>query len=257
MSRQLLTYPKLFRLTLVILAAGLPVHGVIEGQERRGPNLPEVQEQIVELTNELRRREGLEPLRVDSELNDAAEYFADYMARHDELSHTADGNRPAERAELHGYEYCLILENVGMQHRPAGVRSRELARAFVESWEDSPEHRRSMVDPDVLDLGVGIAQSQETGRYYAVQKFGRHQDERVEFSIMNRTDATVQYTLGDRSFSLPPRITRTHRQCRPPEVTIDAPAELEGETFEPADGESYAVGRDGYGRLTIGMGHSR
>jgi hypothetical protein len=135
MSRQSVTYPKLLRFTLVILAAGLLAHGAAEGQERRGPDLPQVQEQIVELTNELRRREGLEPLHVNSELNEAAGYFADYMARTDKYGHTADGRTPADRASAHGYDYCLVLENIAYVFRSAGYPTEQALAQVRHCYE--------------------------------------------------------------------------------------------------------------------------
>jgi uncharacterized protein YkwD len=235
-----------------LVAAGLSPSRVAEGQQRpQSTSTSRVAERIVELTNELRRRHGLQPVTANRELTVAAEQFALYMARHDRYSHTADGRQPTERARQHGYDPCLILENISLQQVPAEFSAEQLAKGFIQGWIDSPAHRRNMLDPDALDLGVGVAWSRETGRQYAVQKFGRHQDRQTEFSITNRTDGTVRYTVSGETYSLPPGVAMFHRQCRPAEFTIERPRKLKGATYAPRTGESNSVGKDQAGRLSV------
>jgi hypothetical protein len=72
-----------------------------------------------------------------------------------------------------------------------------------------------MLDPDVTETGVALAQSPRSGRYYAVQMFGRPYALHAAFRITNRSNVTLRYTLGAESFELPPRVTRSHEQCAP------------------------------------------
>ena len=55
----------------------------------------------------------------------------------------------------------------------------------------------------------------------------------------------MKYRIGDEEFTLPPRYTRTHTRCRPPELTLTAPEGLAATTkdtpLKPAAGEKLAV----------------
>ena len=155
----------LLRLALLLPAIALAQAG--------GLDLPQAEERIVDGTNAFRRAQGLPRVRIDPKLARTAQSFADYMARTDQLAHAADGKQPWERASLEGYDHCFISENIGYQFRSVGFDTAGLAAALVQGWKDSPGHRRNMVQRDVTDTGVGLARSARTGRYYAVQMFGR------------------------------------------------------------------------------------
>src|SRR5262249_9652313 len=143
------------------------------------------------------------------------------------FSHEADGNNPEDRATLHDYQYCIVAENIAWQMRSTGFTTNELARVFIDSWENSPPHRENMLDPDVTEIGVAIAYSPRTHRYYAVQEFGRPKSDAIRFKVTNHTASTIQYTIGPatrdkngpQSFDIAPRSTMTHTRCRP--ATID------------------------------------
>jgi uncharacterized protein YkwD len=203
---------------------------------------------IVEQTNTFRRGEGLSAVKENEKLTETARYFAGYLAKHDEFGHTADGKRPADRASEHGYEYCVVSENIAYQYHSAGFRSaQDLAGRFVQGWKDSPGHRRNMLDPDVTETGVAVARSPDTGYYYAVQMFGRPKSDRIEFTLTNEADVTVQYRIGDQTFPLPPGYARTHQRCRPAELIVHWPQDQQGglpertTSVKPADGEHYAI----------------
>ena len=211
----------------------------------------EVERKIVSRTNRFRRKQDRRAVQVDPQLVQTAQYFADFMARTDKYGHHADGNRPAERATEHGYEYCIVSENIAYQFSSAGFTTQELAQGFFQGWKHSPGHRKNMLNPDVVETGVAIARSDETGFYYAVQMFGRPKSLRIEFQISNDSDATIEYDLGKRSFSLPPRYTRTHQRCRPTELIIQWSAERESTALQPNDGDHYTIVRQESGKLRV------
>ena len=197
---------------------------------------------IVQQTNAFRSSEGLQKVEPNPELEKAAQYFANFMAKTDKYGHRADGNRPAGRAEKFGYDYCMVSENIAYQYSSAGFSASELAERFVEGWKNSPGHRKNMLEEGVQETGVGIAQSDDTGYWYAVQMFGRPESAAIEFSVANQSDADIQYTIGKRTFPLPPRYTRTHTRCRPTEATFDFPEDKGGtETVTPDDGDKYVI----------------
>jgi uncharacterized protein YkwD len=215
--------------------------------DEKRADLAAVDEYIVDRTNKFREQEGRSRLTVNDQLAATARDFADYMARTGRYGHTADGKRPADRVAAHDYEYCVVAENIAYAFDSGGFANEALGREFVEGWENSPGHRRNMLDPDVVETGAAVARSEKTGSYYAVQLFGRPKSESLEFRVANRSGSTVSYRIGDRTFKLPPRYTRTHEQCRPTEVKFELPDQ--GETKSAAakaeDGGQFVITDDG------------
>jgi uncharacterized protein YkwD len=192
--------------------------------DEKKPDLGAVTRYVVETTNAFRKKEGRAPVAVNPKLAETARDFAAYMAKTGRYGHTADGSRAADRAVKHGYDYCIVLENIAYAFDSSGFTSEELGKRLVEGWEMSPGHRRNMLDPDVTETGVAVARSEKTGYYFAVQMFGRPKSLAIEFKVENRSAKTASYKIGDRDFTLPPRYVRTHEQCRPTEVTFELPA---------------------------------
>lgn len=237
--------------TIVSLTAGLASAQIQEETGDRGaspssrptPDLAAVAKRIIHQTNDFRKQHGRQQVRSDSKLMKTAADFAQYMAEHDKYGHTADGRRPAQRASQHGYEYCIVTENIAYQYSSRGFGGKRLARRFENGWEDSPGHRKNMLDRDVTETGVGVARSASSGAYYAVQMFGRPKSKQIEFQVANPGADTVEYTLKGRGsqkdFSLPPRVTRTHQRCRPGKLEFQE------------DGKRRTIAIENGGRYTV------
>lgn len=237
-----------------VLALGI-CHGQLAADGDR-PDLPAAEKQIFSETNAFRRQEGRGELKVNAELSKAAHYFAKFMAETDKYGHTADGKEPWDRAKKYGYDYCLIEENIAYQFDLRGFTTRRLAEGFVEGWKHSPGHRKNMLNADVGEIGVAVAHSPQSGKFYAVQMFGRPKSAAIQFSVANRSDTAVTYKVDEESFTLEPRFTRTHEACTVPKVTFSTPEEsgtrLEGtHEFRPSAGTQFVVRREGAGRLTV------
>jgi uncharacterized protein YkwD len=210
-----------------------------EKHHARGPDLERVARRIVELTNAFRREHGRGELKENARLTKAAAYDASYLARTDKFSHTADGSQPWERAAKFGYDYCIELENIAWRYEPTTPEAEELAVGFVEGWKKSPGHRRNMLDRDVTEIGVAVARSSLTGRYYAVQEFGRPKSEAISFQITSSTEKDVEYTLDGKSFTVRPGYTVTHQRCRPPRLSFKG---ARGQSaFRPRNGDHYVL----------------
>jgi len=224
---------------LAWLASAALALAVESHAQPRAPELSEATSLVIEGTNRFRREQGLGAVHPEAKLTEAAREFAAYMARTDRFEHDADGRHPPERARAHGYDYCLVSENIGFEYNSRGFATDELARDFVEGWKHSPAHRRNMEDRGAVDIGVAIARSAKTGRYYGVQMFGRPKRLSVRFSVENRSTATVEYRVAARTFSLPPRVVRTHTQCG------EEPLVFEGHAVAASDGDRFVVARRG------------
>ena len=206
-------------------------------------DLAGTQKLIVEATNEFRREEGVGAVTPNAALAKAAQDFADFMARTDRYGHEADGRNPADRARSHGYDYCLVAENIASLYNSAGFRTAELARGCVEGWKHSPEHRKNMLEAAATDTAVAVARSQSSGRYYAVQMFGRPKSERIEFRITNAAPQAVRYHVASQAYSLRPREARIHWLCGPDELTLQSAdgANLRNATLRPIRGDRLVV----------------
>jgi len=214
-----------------------------------GPDLDQVEELIVRRTNEFRVDRGLARVEPDAALGRAARAFADYMARTDRYGHDADGKKPSERARSSGYDHCLVSENIAYQFSSGPFTKAELTRGFVEGWKDSPGHRRNMLEPAATDIAAAVAHSARSGRYYAVQMFGRPRAQSVEFSVANVARSAVRYRVGEQGYALGPGQGRSHTVCAPQEVTFPAAANSEGRKIRPSHGDRLQV--EGDRRVTV------
>lgn len=112
------------------------------------PADPGWRESVLRQVNAFRARYGLRPLRLNPQLNRAAQTHADDMATRDFVAHvTPDGRGPGERAASAGYRWSVILENLA-----AGQPTPQEA---VQGWIESDGHRRAMLDRRITEAGIG------------------------------------------------------------------------------------------------------
>jgi uncharacterized protein YkwD len=212
------------------------------------PDLSRVEALVIEGTNDFRRKEQRVQVTRDARLEDAARDFAAFMARTDKFSHEADGSTPSARARSHGYDFCLVSENIFYQYGSAGFETADLARRFVEGWKNSPGHRKNMLEPDVIHTAVAVAHGAVKGvqRYYAVQMFGRPRSAAVVFSVSNTSPVPVEYRVGDRPFVVQPRSIRTHTECSAQALAFDLPGDADARApkFATRNGDKFVVARD-------------
>lgn len=128
-------------------------------------DLPDVDaiQAVVTRTNAERHRAGLAPLSVDPRLTDAAERHARNMARQNRMSHSLDGRTVVDRVRAAGYEYRTVGENVAW--------NQSTASAVVSDWMSSRGHRRNILSPDFIHIGVAVATNSKGEPYWA-QVFG-------------------------------------------------------------------------------------
>jgi uncharacterized protein YkwD len=226
---------------IATIAVALTAGGVARGAQK--PDIPAVTSQIVAATNDLRRAQGRADVAVDATLERTAREFAAFMAQHDEYSHEADGRTAAQRVQGNGYAYCVILENIASSYSSAGFSSENLSRRLVEGWKGSPPHRANMLDASATQIGVGVARSEESGTFYAVQLLGRPRSQRIAFDVRNDAPMTVRYLLGEQAHSLRPGDAYHHEICRSQRLTVEQADGPDGAAWpiEPQDGERFTV----------------
>jgi uncharacterized protein YkwD len=124
------------------------------------------QAQLLQLLNAERQKIGAPPLRISSQLAQAAQRHADDMAKNNFLSHEgSDGSTMESRIQETGYAFSAIAENVaGGQPTPESV---------IQTWLNSSGHRRNMLNPEYTEIGIGYAtNSSSQYTHYWTQVFG-------------------------------------------------------------------------------------
>jgi len=228
-----------------------PPVGVLVAEERHTPDLAEAVRLGIEEGNALRGAAGSKPLAISPELTRAATAFASFSAASDVLDHRADGSHPASRAERAGYDPCIIAENLAYQYLSTGFSTQDLVESLMAGWMDSAGHRANLLEPDVTETGFGIARSSRTGRYYAVQMFGRPRLLKADFVLRNATRIDLRYAIDAEFLPLPTGTTVTHQRCRPVRLTFDWPGAQPATTLEARSGLLYSVVRSEGGLFSV------
>ena len=121
------------------------------------PN-PEFITEVLRLTNEFRATKGLAPLKLNPELNAAAQGHSEDMATRDYFSHYGSPEGSSDytsRAKAVGYEATQVSENIAaFSWEPTLI---ETPAHAVRDWIDSDLHRPQLENPAFTELGVGVA----------------------------------------------------------------------------------------------------
>lgn len=124
---------------------------------------PSEAQQVLALVNERRAEAGLRPLRIQPQLQQAAQKYAEQMAGTSSFSHTgSDGSTPFSRMAAAGYRGTMMGENI--------ARGFSNAESVMLAWMNSAGHRANILNPGYTDIGIGSAQGQ--GGLSWVQDFG-------------------------------------------------------------------------------------
>jgi uncharacterized protein YkwD len=131
-----------------------------EGDKQKEPKLEltKLEQEILDLTNQERKKEGLPPLKPNEKLFQAARAHSQNMAKQDKLHHVLDGKDPIQRAKEVGHS-GFVAENIAW-----GARS---APEVVRMWMGSPGHKANILDKRAVEVGIGVA-SARSGPYYTM-----------------------------------------------------------------------------------------
>lgn len=107
-----------------------------------------VMDEVIQLTNQFRQENGLDPLNFDPQLATAAQNHSQDMAIQDFFSHTGlNGSNIGDRVDATGYDFSTAGENIA-----AGYST---AERVVDGWINSDGHRANLLNPDFTEIGVG------------------------------------------------------------------------------------------------------
>jgi len=111
--------------------------------------------EVVRLTNEFRLEKKRKALQWNARLERAARAHAADMAEMEYFSHRSlNGDELKTRVDRQDYAWSAIGENIARGQRTAA----EVSRA----WQDSPGHRRNMLDPEFTEIGVAVVKDGES-----------------------------------------------------------------------------------------------
>ena len=116
--------------------------------------------EVLNLVNEERAKYNVAPLKWDDSLAALAESHCEDMIDRNFFAHnTPDGQTPFDRMKAAGITYSSAGENIAAgQSSPQNV---------MDSWMNSPGHRKNILNPDFEYIGVGLARGGSYGIYWA------------------------------------------------------------------------------------------
>jgi hypothetical protein len=121
----------------------------------------EMEQQILDWTNQERARVNAPPVTWNNRLALAARLHSDEMAKHKELSHQVKGEPVfTERLSERGARFSAAAENVGFA---------DDAESLQSGWMHSPPHRANLLNPVYTEMGVGIVRAGD--RLWATEDF--------------------------------------------------------------------------------------
>jgi uncharacterized protein YkwD len=129
-------------------------------------NFSTVESQILHYVNLERTRAGLDTLKWNPALDKMAKVQSVEMAAERKMAHELPGApypTLKDRARYARYDYRRLAENIAYGYPNA--------RVVVDGWMRSPAHRGNILNPGVVETGVGVARSANGALYYA-QVFG-------------------------------------------------------------------------------------
>lgn len=125
--------------------------------------LNEYEQQVVDLTNKEREKQGLSPLKVDNELAKVAREKSNDMSKNNYFSHNSPNyGSPFDMMKSFGISYKSAGENI--------ARGQQTPEEVVNGWMNSEGHRANILNSDFTHIGVGYV---ENGNYWTQEFIGK------------------------------------------------------------------------------------
>ena len=120
------------------------------------------EQQVIDLVNEIRVKNGLQKLTSNWELSRVARYKSQDMHDNKYFSHTSP---------VYGSSFTMI-KNFGISYRTAGeniAMGYRTPQAVVDGWMNSSGHRANILNPSYTQIGVGYVKD---GNYWTQMFIG-------------------------------------------------------------------------------------
>lgn len=128
----------------------------------------DIRNEIIRLTNEVRKENGVSELSVDSAMMNAAQAAAEYYAMSGDGWNGHNLNMEDQCEKWAGATRWSLTNLTGIS---SGIN---VASRAITNWKNSSGHFQSMIDSWNNVLGVGVAKD-ANGYYWCVQAFGDYE----------------------------------------------------------------------------------
>ncbi|WP_067728688.1 CAP domain-containing protein [Oceanobacillus damuensis] len=131
--------------------------------QEQSQQLSQFEQEVVELTNQERAKQGLAALQIDTELSKVAREKSRDMAVNNYFDHNSPTHgSPFDMMKSYGISYKTAGENIAKgQRTPAEV---------VNAWMNSEGHRANILNGNYTHIGVGYV---EQGNHWTQQFIGK------------------------------------------------------------------------------------
>jgi len=119
--------------------------------------------QVVDLTNEQRKKNGLAALQLDTKLSSVAQTKSEDMQKNGYFSHTSPTyGSPFDMMRDFGVSYSTAGENIAQGQRTP--------QEVVNAWMNSEGHRKNILNGNFTHIGVGY---ESTGNHWTQMFIGK------------------------------------------------------------------------------------
>lgn len=127
--------------------------------------LPNTAETVLELINNARKAQGINPLQIDDLLNSTAQAKANDMVKNNYFSH---------ESPTYGSPFEM-MQNAGIRYRTAGenIAGNPSVEDAVKSWLESDSHKQNLLSNAYNYIGIGIEESPAYGYVIVAMFIGR------------------------------------------------------------------------------------
>lgn len=120
-------------------------------------------QQVIDLTNAERRKQGLPDLQADNQLSGVAQKKSDDMQQKHYFSHTSPTyGSPFDMMRDFGVAYKSAGENI--------AQGQQTPQEVVQAWMNSEGHRKNILSNSFTHIGVGY---EDTGKHWTQMFIGK------------------------------------------------------------------------------------
>ncbi|GAA0413334.1 MAG: CAP domain-containing protein [Bacillota bacterium] len=132
-------------------------------EQAQSQELSQFEQEVVDLTNQERAKQGLPALKVDTELSKVAREKSKDMATNGYFSHNSPNyGSPFDMMKQFGISYKTAGENI--------AKGQRTPQEVVNAWMNSEGHRANIMNANFTHIGVGYV---EQGNHWTQQFIGK------------------------------------------------------------------------------------
>lgn len=132
-------------------------------EQTRTTGISQAAQQVIDLTNTERRKNGLPDLKADTQLSSVAQKKSEDMQQKHYFSHTSPTyGSPFDMMRDFGVTYQSAGENI--------AQGQQTPQEVVQAWMNSEDHRKNILSNNFTHIGVGYEQ---TGKNWTQMFIGK------------------------------------------------------------------------------------